>query len=89
MFKQTHAATTLTNLNFSQSTFNCMVGRKSELNQIQQALKNNHRVSIGGLPGVGKSYLAMFYAVTYQNEYDIVWVIDCKKNIYKEYKNSI
>ena len=87
MFKQTHAATTLTNLNFSQSTFNCMVGRKSELNQIQQALKNNHRVSIGGLPGVGKSYLAMFYAVTYQNEYDIVWVIDCKKNIYKEYKN--
>lgn len=86
MLTQTHAATTLTNLNLSQSTFNLIVGRKIELNQIQQALKNKHRVAIGGLPGVGKSYLVMFYAVTYQKDYDIIWLIDCKKNIYKEYK---
>ena len=86
LLTEMHATPILANLNFSQDEVNLMMGRETELNQIQQILKNKHRVSIGGLPGVGKSYLAMFYASVHQKEYDIVWLIDCEKTIYSEYK---
>lgn len=86
LLTEINASTTLTNLNFNSNEFDLMTGREIELKQIQHILKNKHRVSIGGLPGVGKSYLAMFFATTHQNNYDIVWVINCKKSIYKEYR---
>lgn len=76
----------LTNLtvnnNFSKENFY----RKEELNSVQHMLRSKNFVSIGGLPGVGKSYLALIYVANFAKEYDIIWIINGENNIKDEYK---
>jgi hypothetical protein len=56
------------------------VGRKGWLATLRQALARDDRiglVAIQGLPGVGKTQLAIEYAARYAHEYDLVWWVPC------------
>ncbi|WP_449065414.1 DUF7779 domain-containing protein, partial [Planomonospora algeriensis] len=55
------------------------VGRDDELATLQQALTAGPGViaqAVIGLGGIGKSELALHYALTHHNHYDLVWWID-------------
>jgi len=56
------------------------VGREGWLAALRQALTHDDRVglvAIQGLPGVGKTQLAIEYANRYAHEYDLVWWVPC------------
>ncbi len=76
----------LTNLSINKNLLSITVGREEELKQVERIISNKHSVSIGGLPGSGKSHLAKSYAIKHENEYDIIWIINGKNLILKEYK---
>lgn len=76
----------LTNLNISKNVLSTTVEREVELKQLERIINNKYSVSIGGLSGSGKSHLAKSYAIKHENEYDIIWVINGKNLILKEYK---
>lgn len=55
-------------------------GREGWLAALRQALTRDERiglVAIQGLPGVGKTQLAVEYATRYAHEYDLVWWVPC------------
>src|SRR3984893_13371234 len=56
------------------------VGREGWLATLRQTLARDDRiglVAIQGLPGVGKTQLAVEYASRYAHEYDLVWWVPC------------
>jgi tetratricopeptide (TPR) repeat protein len=56
------------------------VGREGWLATLRQTLAHDDRiglVAIQGLPGVGKTQLAVEYASRYAHEYDLVWWVPC------------
>jgi NB-ARC domain/Tetratricopeptide repeat len=56
------------------------VGREGWLATLRQILARDDRiglVAIQGLPGVGKTQLAVEYASRYAREYDLVWWVPC------------
>ena len=56
------------------------VGREGWLATLRQILARDDRiglVAIQGLPGVGKTQLAVEYASRYRHEYDLVWWVPC------------
>ncbi len=56
------------------------VGRQGWLATLRQTLARDDRiglVAIQGLPGVGKTQLAVEYASRYAHEYDLVWWVPC------------
>jgi hypothetical protein len=56
------------------------VGREDWLATLRQTLARDDRiglVAIQGLPGVGKTQLAVEYASRYAHEYDLVWWVPC------------
>jgi hypothetical protein len=56
------------------------VGREGWLTALRQLLARDGRiglVAIQGLPGVGKTQLAVEYASRYAHEYDLVWWVPC------------
>jgi tetratricopeptide (TPR) repeat protein len=56
------------------------VGREGWLAALRQTLAREDRVglvAIQGLPGVGKTQLAVEYATRYAHEYDLVWWVPC------------
>jgi tetratricopeptide (TPR) repeat protein len=56
------------------------VGREGWLAALRQTLARDDRiglVAIQGLPGVGKTQLAVEYASRYAHEYDLVWWVPC------------
>nr|WP_260408507.1 NB-ARC domain-containing protein [Planomonospora venezuelensis] len=57
------------------------VGRQEELTALQQALTVGPGViaqAVIGLGGIGKSELALHYALAHRNRYDLVWWIDAE-----------
>lgn len=64
------------------ATFSYSVDRKKELSELQKNLRNHGYVFIVGFGGVGKTNLARsFISKILPNEYDVIWWIDCKKEI--------
>lgn len=58
------------------------VERTECLKEVFEKITSNGFVFITGSPGVGKSHLVNSYIIKYiYNLYDIVWVVDCSKNI--------
>ncbi len=56
------------------------VGREGWLATLRQILARDDKiglVAIQGLPGVGKTQLAVEYASRYANDYDLVWWVPC------------
>jgi len=54
------------------------VGRESWLEALRQALTSDDRViAIQGLPGTGKTQLAIEYANRHARDYDLVWWVPC------------
>lgn len=56
------------------------VGREGWLATLRQTLARDDRiglVAIQGLPGVGKTQLAVEYASRYAHQYDLVWWVPC------------
>jgi hypothetical protein len=56
------------------------IGREGWLSTLRQTLARDDRmglVAIQGLPGVGKTQLAVEYASRYAHEYDLVWWVPC------------
>jgi hypothetical protein len=56
------------------------VGREGWLAALRQTLARDDRIgliAIQGLPGVGKTQLAVEYASRYAHEYDLVWWVPC------------
>jgi tetratricopeptide (TPR) repeat protein len=57
-------------------------GRKSFLNQVQDYFQNKEvLVSLTGISGIGKTQIARKYAYDHYDEYKIIWVINCKRDI--------
>ena len=52
-----------------------MIGRKTELQEIENRLKENNIVRISGMTGIGKKTLAQSYAHKKRSDYDIVQII--------------
>lgn len=48
----------------------CFVGRKKELDEIHNALKNQKTLFLSGIGGIGKSELAKNYALKHKDDYD-------------------
>lgn len=56
------------------------VGREAWLEKLHEALTRDDRVglvAIQGLPGIGKTQLAIEYASRHADEYDLVWWVPC------------
>lgn len=56
-------------------------GRKKELQQIEKILKEEHRVLLYGIGGIGKSSLALFYGYEKQKQGMRVLFLTCQRNI--------
>lgn len=66
-----------------QNTYS--IDRKSYIQDISKKLYENNFVIVIGPGGVGKTYFVEFYLQNYcQNQYDIIWKIDCTLNIQEQ-----
>ena len=55
------------------------IGRENDLEQIHKVLKENDKVFLTGVAGIGKSELAKMYAQKYKNEYtNILYLRYCE-----------
>jgi hypothetical protein len=63
------------------------LGREVLLQQINLLLNKKHQVVLNGLAGMGKSQLAKKYAQVNYKRFDIIWWIDGKKDLYKQFSD--
>lgn len=66
----------------------CFIGRKKELNQIQEELERNPVVLLQGIGGIGKSELSKKYAYEFQKKYsNVVWM-NCQGSLEETIKRD-
>ena len=54
-----------------------IIGRVTEVNHIHECLQNNNFLALTGSEGVGKSSVALKYALEFMYSFQIVWKINC------------
>jgi tetratricopeptide (TPR) repeat protein len=68
---------------FLYPTPSFFIGRTESISEIQQAIQKNNTVVIGGMAGIGKTYLAAKLVDLLNNERLVLW-IDCVSYTYLE-----
>lgn len=60
------------------------VNRAKDLEEIKQNLKIYKKASLVALSGMGKTQVVRKYGIDNNNEYEIIWSIDCSLDISEE-----